>query len=148
MKLYLDVSCLNRPFDDQSQERIRLEAEAVRLIFIRFDNGDWTQISSEMAAIEVAAIPDADRQRKVTRRLPDGAVSLILDEEVFRRAAVLEGLGLKAADALHVAAAESGKADAFLTCDDRLLKWSARHRRKVHVAIANPVTWLADHAGP
>jgi hypothetical protein len=27
--IYLDVCCLNRPFDDQTQERIRLEAEAV-----------------------------------------------------------------------------------------------------------------------
>jgi len=31
-RLYLDVCCLNRPFDDQSQDRIRLEAEAVRVI--------------------------------------------------------------------------------------------------------------------
>jgi hypothetical protein len=27
--IYLNVCCLNRPFDDQTQERIRLEAEAV-----------------------------------------------------------------------------------------------------------------------
>lgn len=26
--IYLDVCCLNRPFDDQTQERIFLEAEA------------------------------------------------------------------------------------------------------------------------
>lgn len=28
MKVYLDACCLNRPFDDQTQGRIRLEAEA------------------------------------------------------------------------------------------------------------------------
>ncbi|WP_418648223.1 hypothetical protein ACNQFN_05640 [Thauera butanivorans] len=28
MKIYLDVCCSNRPFDDQSQTRIRLETEA------------------------------------------------------------------------------------------------------------------------
>jgi hypothetical protein len=27
--IYLDMCCLNRPFDDQSQPRIRLDAEAV-----------------------------------------------------------------------------------------------------------------------
>ena len=32
MKVYLDVSCLNRPFDDQSQARIALESQAVVLI--------------------------------------------------------------------------------------------------------------------
>jgi len=25
MKIYLDVCCLNRPFDDQVQDRVRLE---------------------------------------------------------------------------------------------------------------------------
>ena len=33
MTIYLDVSCLNRPFDDQSQDRIRRESEAVLEIF-------------------------------------------------------------------------------------------------------------------
>jgi len=28
MKIYLDNCCFNRPFDDQSQIRIRLESEA------------------------------------------------------------------------------------------------------------------------
>ena len=28
MKIYLDNCCFNRPFDDQSQIRIKLEAEA------------------------------------------------------------------------------------------------------------------------
>ena len=37
MKLYLDVSCLNRPFDDQNQARIRIETVAVTLIFERID---------------------------------------------------------------------------------------------------------------
>jgi hypothetical protein len=27
MKIYLDACCLNRPFDDQSRYRIRLESE-------------------------------------------------------------------------------------------------------------------------
>jgi hypothetical protein len=28
MRIYLDNCCFNRPFDDQSQTRVRLEAEA------------------------------------------------------------------------------------------------------------------------
>ena len=32
MKIYLDVCCLNRPFDDQTQDLIHLESEAVVLI--------------------------------------------------------------------------------------------------------------------
>jgi hypothetical protein len=29
MKIYLDNCCLNRPFDDLSQDRVYLEAEAI-----------------------------------------------------------------------------------------------------------------------
>jgi hypothetical protein len=32
MRLYLDCCCFNRPFDDLSQIRVRLEAEAVEWI--------------------------------------------------------------------------------------------------------------------
>ncbi|CRI68154.1 hypothetical protein THIOKS1980003 [Thiocapsa sp. KS1] len=32
MRLYLDLCCFNRPYDDQTQTRIRLETEAKILI--------------------------------------------------------------------------------------------------------------------
>ncbi len=41
VKVYLDVCCLNRPFDDQRQSRIRLESEAVLLILARCKSGEW-----------------------------------------------------------------------------------------------------------
>jgi hypothetical protein len=40
-KVYLDVCCLNRPFDDQQQDRVHLEAEAVLLILKRCEAGEW-----------------------------------------------------------------------------------------------------------
>jgi hypothetical protein len=69
--VYLDVSCLNRPFDDQGQMRIRLETEAVTLILERCDRGEWTQVSSGMAVMQVAAIPDEGRRERVQLLLPD-----------------------------------------------------------------------------
>jgi hypothetical protein len=36
--IYLDVCCLNRPFDDQTQQRIRLEARHQDLLQVRVDN--------------------------------------------------------------------------------------------------------------
>ena len=62
LKIYLDVSCLNRPFDDQSQLRIRLEAEAISLIM---SNGKWVIVSSEIVDVEVNAIGAVDRKKKV-----------------------------------------------------------------------------------
>jgi hypothetical protein len=39
MRVYLEVSSLNRPFDDQTQMRIRMESEAILEVFRQIDNG-------------------------------------------------------------------------------------------------------------
>jgi hypothetical protein len=119
VKIYLDVSCLNRPFDDQTQVCIRLEAEAVLLILERFDDGAGQQVSSDRAGIQTDAMPDGDRRARVRRLLPEEKSILKLTLAVWARAAELEPLGFKPADAVHVAAAESGAADVLLSCDDQ-----------------------------
>ncbi|MCY2988413.1 MAG: PIN domain-containing protein [Planctomycetota bacterium] len=144
MRLYLDVSCLNRPFDDQRQTRVRLEAEAVILIFEQAERGRWTLVSSEMAVIEVDAIPDAVRQARVRLLLPESPHVRKLGEVTFRRAAELETLGFKPADAVHLAAAEELSVDVFLSCDDRLCRLAKRRRRQLRVEVANPLEWLKE----
>lgn len=39
MKVYLDNCCYNRPFDDQTQERIHLESEAILMILQHAQSG-------------------------------------------------------------------------------------------------------------
>lgn len=62
----------------------------------------------------------------------------------FQRAAALQRLGFKPADALHVAAAEEAGADVLLSCADRLCRRAKRHRQKRRVQVANPVDWLRE----
>ncbi len=52
-KIYLDTCCLNRPFDDQTQERIRLESEAVLAIISRIEKGEWDWIGSDVLMDEI-----------------------------------------------------------------------------------------------
>jgi hypothetical protein len=78
VKIYLNVSCLNRPFDDQEQARIHLEASAVGMILERIDDGDWTHVSSDMARIEIDANPDSQRRRRVGLLLPEAADLVML----------------------------------------------------------------------
>ena len=54
----------------------------------------------------------------------------------------LEEVGFKSFDAMHIACAESEKADVFLTTDDKLLKLAKRNKKKLNIDIANPVLWL------
>lgn len=144
MKIYLDVSCLNRPFDDQSQTRIRLETEAVALVMERMDLGVWEQVSSQMATLEVEAIGDPERKECVQTLLEDVEICVRLTDKEFSRAAILEKLGFKAADALHVAAAETAVADVLLSCDDRLCRLAKRYRRQLLVQVVNPLVWLQE----
>ena len=53
MKIYLDACCLNRPFDDQRQPRIRLEAEAISLILQNFHQRKWEWIGSDILVYEL-----------------------------------------------------------------------------------------------
>lgn len=62
--IYLDACCLNRPFDDQSQDRIRLETEAVLSILNRCLLGEWQLIGSEALDYEISKMPDDDRKQK------------------------------------------------------------------------------------
>jgi predicted nucleic acid-binding protein len=144
MKIYLDVSCLNRPFDDQNQTRIRVESEAVTKILEECELGDWQQVSSAMAKMEIAAIPDADRRARVRLLLPGKADVLELSSDIFARAKILESYGFKAADAVHVAAAETLEADVLLSCDDRLCRLAKRRRADLRVKVANPREWLKE----
>jgi hypothetical protein len=86
MRIYLDVSCLNRPFDDQSQLRVRLEAEAIRLILDKSDANAWALLSSEISLFEVNAIPDEERRTEVASLLPAATELIRITPEVSDRA--------------------------------------------------------------
>ena len=143
MKIYLNVSCLSRPFDDQEQARIRLEAAAVGMILERVDDGEWIHVSSEIAQIEIEANPDPKRRARVRLLLPEPQNIVMLTREIFLRAAELGAFGFKDADAMHLAAAEE-VADILLTCDDRFLRTADRHAKKLRVLVQNPLTWLDE----
>jgi hypothetical protein len=66
-RIYLDVCCLNRPFDDQRQDRIRLEAEAVLLIMGRCEAGAWQWLSSAVVEEEVNHTPSSERRSRAGR---------------------------------------------------------------------------------
>ena len=64
MKVYLDACCLNRPFDDQSQPRVRLEAEAIALILEKLHHSEWEWIGSEILLHEVGQNPDLENRQR------------------------------------------------------------------------------------
>jgi predicted nucleic acid-binding protein len=143
-KVYLDVCCLNRPFDDQQQDRVHLEAEAVLLILKRCESGEWQWVSSAVVSYEVDQIPNGERRNRVKELLRGAKEVFPLSDSAVERGEELRGLGLKTYDALHVACAEHASVEVMLTTDDRLIRVAARNADKLKVPVKNPLTWLQE----
>jgi len=144
MRVYLDVCCLNRPFDDQTQDRIRLESEAVLTILSRCQSGEWQQVGSEVVDFEISKIPDDERKQRVSILAGLVGFNVIVDEAIKERAVELQTLGFKPFDALHISCAESGDVDVFLTTDDKLLQKALKNNILIKIRIANPLKWITE----
>src|SRR3989304_9124852 len=120
MRIYMDVCCLNRPFDDQSQDRIRMESEAVLAILNRCLHG-WTLVGSEAIDYEISKIPDDERKTGVKVLAAISRDKVTVDKSILIRVSEFENIGLKALDALPVACAEKST-EVMLTTDDEIVK--------------------------
>ena len=142
MTVYLDVCCLNRPFDDQSQNRVRLEAEAVLSILEMATAGGLKLVNSDIIADELSQMPDDERREKIELLLEASSTHVSLTTGIERRAAQFHQWNIRPLDALHLAAAEGAHADYFLTTDDLLLRRAQRHAGELKVKVENPARWL------
>ena len=144
MKIYLDVCCLNRPFDDQTQDRIRLESEAIISIFSHHENKSWEIIGSDIITFEVNQIPDPSRKEKVQNISKNLPPHVKINQEITIRAKELKLLNIKALDALHISTAENAGADVFLTTDNKLINKYRKHPNLFFIAIRNPLNWITE----
>jgi len=69
---------------------------------------------------------------------------VVIGDVEVERAGQLEALGFHDFDALHLACAESGGADVFLTTDDRLHRLARRQAEHLRVRVCDPVMWLKE----
>ena len=142
--IYLDVCCLNRPFDDWRQDRIRLEGQTILDIFKRFYSEEWKLVSSETIEAELNRMVNLDKLDRIRKLLQVAENKIILTEEIDKRSQEIEKLGFGLYDSFHIACAETAKVDVLLTTDDRLLKKAIKYSHLLKVKLDNPVTWLMN----
>jgi predicted nucleic acid-binding protein len=65
-------------------------------------------------------------------------------ETVRKRATFLESLGIDSIDALHLACAEAGGAEYFVTCDDAIIKRAKRNQAVFKVAVRSPLAFALE----
>jgi predicted nucleic acid-binding protein len=135
---------LNRLTDDQSQLRIRNEAEAVAGVLGLVRDGQASWMSSSVLEIEISRNPDADRKRDVAALLAFANETVVPGSLTADRAAFLHRLGFSVFDALHLASAEQGQVEVFLTTDDDLRRRARRYGKELRVRVQNPISWYEE----
>jgi len=144
MRIYLDVCCLSRPFDDRGQDRVRLESEAVLTIISHAQTSNWRLLTSAVVDIDISKIPDADKKQKIVMLSTVLQQSIAVDNNIEKRAFELEKMGFKPFDAMHIACAEKGKADILLTTDDNFIRKALHTKDALKITVKNPVICLME----
>lgn len=141
VRVYLDNCCFNRPFDDQRQTRIRLEAEAKLCIQGKIREGALELGWSYVLDYENDANPYEERRRMIAGWRRYAVADVDETDALLRQAKDLTRLGLKAKDALHLACAISGGCDYLVSTDDVIL-----HRAKdvQGIMILDPLSLIRE----
>ena len=143
MKIYMDVCCLSRPFDNQSQDKIRFETEAVVSILNRCNRDrSWELIGSDVIMLEASKTPDLSKRQKILL-LHDSAGKRVKSNDVIKlRASKFREHNIKLFDSLHLAAAEYANADILLTTDVKFI--NAASCSGANVRVTNPLTFYME----
>ncbi|MDO4339224.1 MAG: PIN domain-containing protein [Eubacteriales bacterium] len=138
MKIYLDNCCYNRPFDDQTQERIHLESEAILTILKRGQTGLYHIVGSDILELEMERMHDIAKRYQVKELYKVADQRILYSEKIkIRSQKIMQQSKIRTFDSLHIAAAEMAQADVMLTTDDKLEKMAAR--LELEVKVMNPL---------
>ena len=124
MKIYLDNCCFNRPFDDQSQLRIRLESEAKLKIQEDIRAGIHELVWSYVLDYENSRNPFVEK-KQISKWKHSAKDDVEENSELMKIAIGILSEGAKKIDSLHIASAITAKSDYFLTTDDGIMKRAA-----------------------
>ena len=137
MRIYFDTCVIQRPLDDLSELRVRLEAEVVVTLLRLCESGEIRMLASGVHDAEVGVCPLPERRKHaegvlaLATYVPSGGV-------VLDRAERYRAVGIKPLDAIHLASAVEAGADVFCTTDDRLLR-RGRETDTGETAVLSPL---------
>lgn len=139
MRIYLDNCCFNRPFDDQSGIRVKLETDAKLYTQLQIKTGKIELAWSYILDFENEANPFIERRNTVEKWKRLSVLDIVENESILTVATTISTYGLKPKDALHIACAVGAKCDFFLTTDDIILK---KMNGKAEITVVNPTEFI------
>ena len=143
MKIYLDCCCIQRPFDDRSQPRIAVEAEAILVVIALCESDHLKLISSDALLLEIHHIPYHIRKNDALAILNLAKETIKLNSEIETLARKFSTYGIKTFDALHLAFASFSKLDYFCTCDDKFIK-KAKSLENLNTKVVSPTELVME----
>jgi len=144
MKFYLDSCCYNRPYDDQTQEKIHMEGEAVLAIISKCKQIDDEIAGSPALDLEIEQINDIEKKDKVkyfydqtiTTKTKYSSAILKRIQELSKQT------GMRTLDRFHLAFAENANVDILLTTDAKFENAASKLNLKINVI--NPLKYLME----
>lgn len=140
MRIYLDLCVYNRPFDDQSMIRVKLEAEAVMYIQTKIVNKEIELAWSYIIDYQNQANPFDERRNAIARWKAYASIDIEENKKnILNNARLIQKIGVNNKDALHVSCAVETKCDYFLSTDDFLMRKLEKYDG---IKSLNPISFL------
>ena len=141
-KVYLDNCTYNRPFDDQGQIRISLEAQAKLHIQRLIMNKNINLVCSYMNLYENSENPNHENQNSIRSFFSYAIEFIDIDKAdiIEYHAEEIKKWKIKSNDAIHLACAIEAKCGYFITTDDGILK---NYQDKT-IRVLNPIDFILE----
>lgn len=141
MLIYMDNCCFNRPFDDQSQLRIKLETEAKTRIQEYVLKQEIMLVWSYMLDYENDMNPFEERRSSI--QTWEELAEIVVEEnaDITKISDKLFKIGLRAKDSIHISCAIDAGCDYFLTTDDKIL---SRNNLVREIEISDPIDFIKE----
>ena len=145
MRIYLDNCSYNRPYDDQSNIQVQLEAQAKLFIQSEIKSGKYELVSSYTLSYETSRNPFEMRRDAIEDFISQNAKLYVDYDRAAEIAGIAEGImktGVKEKDAFHVASAIFSGCEYFISTDKRLLKYQTDD-----IKLVTPIEFVTEMEG-
>jgi predicted nucleic acid-binding protein len=145
LRIYLDNCCYNRPYDDQDNMQVHLEAQSKLFIQNGIKDGKYELVSSYTLRYELSRNP-FDMRRDAISSFIEQYTKYYIDydreNDISSIADQIMAMGIREKDAYHVASAIYGGCEYFISTDRRLLKYKSDR-----IKLMTPVEFVDETEG-
>jgi predicted nucleic acid-binding protein len=136
-RIYLDNCCFNRPYDDQANLNVHLEAQAKVFIQNEILRNTFQLAWSFMMDYEISFNPFSDRKDAFLNWKNISVIDIDPTIKILNKGIELTAKKLKRKDALHIACAIEAECECFITTDGKIL-----NKNISEIEVVNPLDFI------